>query len=606
MKKSRILALLLTLTLVIALFAGCAKESAPPAEPEETQTAASEAPPEEPSEAPEAPPEEEAPPAEEPVEEEPEAEPEPEEPGIISGYTEIGTPIVDFKYDLPLFEPGEQSFSVWVSMSEGLGKFMPNGFSDCIGYQESAKLTGVELDFVFAVSQANQEKFNLMIASEDYTDIITNVNMIWTSGYDYAIEEEIFIDLTEMIETSMPVYSALYDQLEDDVKRDLHTDSGNFPVLYSLNYDFAEQSEGPMIRRDYLKKVGLDIPVTYDDWDEVLHAFKTELDLPQPLMLPKGIVHTTNAVVSGFGVSGTFSTFPMVAEPYYQVDGQVKYGVVEPGFKEYMEMIARWYDEGIISSEFMVLNDNPMGTVYTAEISSGNAGIFFADGMMIENYVTAGTAGNPDYDIWAIPDPVKEEGQVNHFLSRKSPISGRLSNISVTTAVEDVQALGKYLDWYFTEEGAVMASGGPEGRAWEYDADGNRVYTQEWLNSEVPRGQRGQLYAFSSLPLLTQDNMPESEVYPVQEAAGPIWEANADSAYVMPSSLSVSIAETEEYTKIYNDIQTYIEENLARFVTGDNSMDEWDAFVAHIMEMGLEDCIAIKQAAVDRYYGRSF
>ncbi len=593
MKKTRLLALLLALALLAALTAGCSKESSAP---EETTEISETPPPEEVAE------EEAPPPAEEEVQE---PQVEEEEPGIISGYTEVGTPIINYKYDLPLFEPGQQSFSVWVSMSEGLGKFMPNGFEDCIGYQESVKLTGVELEFVFAVSQANQEKFNLMIASEDYTDIVTNVNMIWTSGYDYAIEEEIFIDLSEMIETSMPVYSALYDQLDDNVKRDLHTDSGNFPVLYSLNYDYAEQSEGPMIRRDYLEKVGMDIPVTYDDWDEVLHAFKTELDLSQPLMLPKGIVHTTNSVVSGFGVSGTFSTFPMVSEPYYQVDGQVKYGVVEPGFKEYMEMISRWYAEGIISSEFMVLNDNPMGTVYTAEISNGNAGIFFADGMMIENYVTAGTAGDPNYDIWAIPDPVKEEGQVNHFLSQKSPISGRLSNISVTTAVEDVAALGKYLDWFFTEEGAVLASGGPEGRAWEFDADGNRVYSDEWNNSEIPKGQRGQFYAFGSLPLLTQDNMPESEVYPVQEAAGPIWEANADSAYVMPSSLSISNQETEEYTKIYNDIQTYIEENLARFVTGDNPMSDWDAFIDHIMEMGLEDCIAIKQAAVDRYFDRS-
>jgi len=403
----------------------------------------------------------------------------------------------------------------------------------------------------------------------------------------------------------MIVYKALYDQLDDDTKRDLHTDNGYFPVLYSLNYDYAEQSEGPMIRRDYLEKVGMEIPVTYDDWDEVLHAFKTELDLAQPLMLPKGIVHTSNMMMSGFGVSGTFSTFPMVSEPYYQVDGQVKYGVVEPGFKEYMEMVSGWYAEGIISEEFMVLNDNPMGTTYTSQINGGAAGIFFADGMMIENYITVGTDNDPNYDIWAIPDPVKEEGQIIHFLSKKSPIAGRLSQIVVTTAAENLDILAKYLDWFFTDEGAILAAGGPEGRAWEFDADGNKVRTEEWNNSDVPKNERNNVYSFGGLPLLSREDMPEDETYPVQEAAGPIWEANHDSAYVMPTTLSISAQESEDYAAVYNDIQTYIEENLARFVTGDNPMSEWDAFVDHIMEMGLEDCIAIKQAAVDRYYERS-
>lgn len=601
MRKRKILALLLALALMAALMAGCAREDVPAPE-----TPASEAPaPSEPSaEAPA----EDAAPAEDSTEEagdEPAPEEAPADPGIISGYTEIGTPIVSYVYDLPLVPEGEDiSFSIWASTSDGLTKYLPNGYADCIGYQASAEMTGITIDFTTTSSTVNAEKFNLMIASQDYVDIITNITMLWSSGYDYAIEEEIFIDLNDIL-GDMPVYSALYEQLDDDVKRDLHTDSGNFPVLYSLNYDFAAQSEGPMIRRDYLEKVGMEIPSTYDELDAVLRAFKTELDLPQPLMLPKGIVHTANSLCSGFGVLGTFSAFPMVSEPYYQVDGEVKYGVVEPGFKEYMEMISGWYAEGIISSEFMVLNDNPMGSTYTSEISGGNAGVFFADGAMIENYITVGTSTDPNYDIWAIPDPVKEEGQINHFLTKKSPISGRLSNIVVTTAAENLDILAKYLDWHFTDAGSLMATGGPEGRAWEYDADGNKVRTEEWETSDVPKRERGNVYAFSAMPMLTREDMPEEETYPVQEAAGPIWEANADSAYVMPTTLSISTEESERYAKIYNDIQTYIDENLARFVTGENSMDEWDAFVDQIMAMGLEDCIAIKQAALDRYYERA-
>ena len=37
---------------------------------------------------------------------------------------------------------------------------------------------------------------------------------------------------------------------------------------------FAESFIGLVIRTDYLEQVGMDVPVTYDDWYNVLKAFK--------------------------------------------------------------------------------------------------------------------------------------------------------------------------------------------------------------------------------------------------------------------------------------------------------------------------------------------
>ena len=38
-----------------------------------------------------------------------------------------------------------------------------------------------------------------------------------------------------------------------------------------------------------------------------------------------------------------------------------------------------------------------------------------------------------------------------------------------------------------------------------------------------------------------------------------------------------------------------------KFVVGDESLDEFDNFVSTLKQMGIEDCIAIEQAAYDRY-----
>ena len=55
------------------------------------------------------------------------------------------------------------------------------------------------------------------------------------------------------------------------------------------------------------------------------------------------------------------------------------------------------------------------------------------------------------------------------------------------------------------------------------------------------------------------------------------------------------------YNSIYSDIDTYMDETISKFVVGDLSLDQFDSFVQQLKDMGIEDCIAIEQAAYDRY-----
>ena len=68
--------------------------------------------------------------------------------------------------------------------------------------------------------------------------------------------------------------------------------------------------------------------------------------------------------------------------------------------------------------------------------------------------------------------------------------------------------------------------------------------------------------------------------------------------------LSLTAEESEAYSSPYNDIKTYVEENVPLFIRGDRSLDEWDDFVATLYQFGLQDCIDIYQAAFDRYNAR--
>ena len=51
----------------------------------------------------------------------------------------------------------------------------------------------------------------------------------------------------------------------------------------------------------------------------------------------------------------------------------------------------------------------------------------------------------------------------------------------------------------------------------------------------------------------------------------------------------------------YTDAKKYRQENAAKFVVGDKSFDEWDAFVDGMHSMGVEEMIGAYQSAYDRW-----
>ena len=54
---------------------------------------------------------------------------------------------------------------------------------------------------------------------------------------------------------------------------------------------------------------------------------------------------------------------------------------------------------------------------------------------------------------------------------------------------------------------------------------------------------------------------------------------------------------------LWTDIQNYLNENIAKFITGDRSLDEWDKYVADIQNMDIARYMEIYTAMYNRYKG---
>ena len=62
--------------------------------------------------------------------------------------------------------------------------------------------------------------------------------------------------------------------------------------------------------------------------------------------------------------------------------------------------------------------------------------------------------------------------------------------------------------------------------------------------------------------------------------------------------------ENSEYNSYAGDVITLIQTSTAKFITGDQPLDEVEAFQQQLIDTGIEECAAQKQAAYDRYMSR--
>ena len=82
-----------------------------------------------------------------------------------------------------------------------------------------------------------------------------------------------------------------------------------------------------------------------------------------------------------------------------------------------------------------------------------------------------------------------------------------------------------------------------------------------------------------------------------------VW-ASQDDSWLMPQGMSTNAAEAAELADIMTDVNTYVEEMTYAFITGQASLDQYDAYVEQVKALGIERATEIYQTALERYLAR--
>ena len=125
------------------------------------------------------------------------------------------------------------------------------------------EITNIHFDMTAANGAAEQDNFNLMIAGGDYADIMFAMGYYGT-GLEGAVEDGIIQDLADVLPEKCPTYWS-YLSKDTSTLMAAYTDSGYMPTICALTPEVAQEVVGPVIRQDWLREFGMEVPRTYDE-----------------------------------------------------------------------------------------------------------------------------------------------------------------------------------------------------------------------------------------------------------------------------------------------------------------------------------------------------
>ncbi len=471
-----------------------------------------------------------------------------------------------------------QEFSV--NASAGMKSMNENA-----AYKEVEKKTGVHIEFIHPAEGQAQEQFNLLINNKELPDIIQDYAGGYPGGYDKAIEDGVYLKLNDYIDKYAPNYKKLRESNKEIAKQTI-TDAGNIYAFSCIQNVVEPAWWGPVIRKDWLDELGLKTPTTMDEWYTVLKAFKEKKNVEAPLSFPK----------SGYDINGTFVSAYDIGPGFYKKDDKVKFGFIEPGFKEYLTEMNKWYKEGLIDKDFATRDRKSKEAMYT----SGKAGAYMAAYGNVDMYAASLKANDPKGQFGAAVYPSLKAGETVHYRNNNTYNKG-YDAVITSSSKNPVEAV-KWFDYGYSEEGAMLFNYGIKDVSYKM-VNGKPEFTE--LLTKNPSGlsfwAEGDQYKVAIGPYLRD----YAAVPPFSNEAKDGMEqwTKAKDDYVMPS-VTLTAAESEKYSSIMSEVDTYKNEKILKFIIGAEPISNFDNYVKEIKKMNIDEAIKIQQAALDRYNKR--
>lgn len=575
MKYKSILCIVLTLTLLLGLLSGCGGASAQ-TQSEETSGSSEEAAVESSQAASEAAASPSA--EEESVSETPEATAEePEE--------EAGTPEAQ-PVELPLTDE-PVTYTIWYS--EPFTDYVDDPAEDVAVFRLLAERTNIYLEFNLTTVDAASERFQLLFAADDLPDILTDAMQYYSGSIDDAVYEDAFLLNYAPYLDDMPNYSAVLAAYPEAKQTITSADSGAMVAFPEIYQDVGDVS-GYMVRQDYLEALGMEVPQTYDELHDLLVAARDAYGATLELAATGG----DSLLGAGFGINTGLEDSDLSG--WYVEDGVVKMGILQPEFREYLELVKQWYDEGLIYADFINTDRGDLSQLF-----DGSFVVTVKPPEIVE--VANQVIGTP---MVAMSMPRQNANDELTVCGAASSCLMDANAWSINANADRPELVLQMIDYMFSDEGFYLMNYGEETVSYTFDEAGEPQFTDLVINNADGLDYAHAAYLFatsnrSRMPFVSDYARCFANYTQLQWDAVDTYSNDCTHANDYPLGAVMNTEQSQQYNTVAADICTYISENVLKFIYGQADFNEWDQFVETLYDMGIETAISAKQAAYDDY-----
>lgn len=262
-----------------------------------------------------------------------------------------------------------------------------------------------------------KQKANLAIKSGDLPDAM----VVDRDQFRKLIENDMVEDLTDVYnEYSSSLVKAMYDSTKGIALQD--ASSGG--KLYGLP-NVAIDADAPSllwIRQDWLNKLNLQPPKTFDDFEKIAQAFVSRDPNGDSKRNTVGLTGDKQVVYgqqkAGLnGFDSLFSAFHAFPKNWIKdSSGNVVYGSITPENKEALAKLADWYKRGLIDNQFVLYKETQ------EPIVANRTGMFFGPWWAPYWPLSDSVANDTKAEWRAFAAPLDADGK---FVTHMAPTTDR-------------------------------------------------------------------------------------------------------------------------------------------------------------------------------------
>ena len=465
----------------------------------------------------------------------------------------------EFEYFCPLVEPYQEQNPI---------------------FDELQKRTGIKINFTYVSSDAFSTLLTSRIADGNLPDVIGRLSPGALS--QQLINEGLIVPLTELLPEKMPNYMRFV--TDEDYQYLLNADGEVYCFGYKIN---TPGQASWMIRQDWLDKLNMKTPETWDEWVETWRAFRDN-DLNGngvadeiPLLVQYSYFYY---YLNMYGIrsGGTYSI----------IDGHVVYDCEHPLYMEWMDAMRGLYAEGLIPQDFITID----ATARKQLLGSNRVGSICFDAVAASEFGQLLSEIDKDA-LLACVSPVQSPYGERAIRARK----GIIANTWITKAALEagkLDAILEYFNYVFSDEGIFLTNYGFEGETYEM-VDG-KAKLMDPYGSDFSAARHYGLISEEMPFLFPEDNFlsimfkgksdADMDIYSQQAKLG-LGPVNEGAYYAIPPTI------TTEASVEYADLVDEQKALRDTYIMGQISLEEYQQEYEALKEAGLIEVMEAADAA---------